>query len=152
MLGRALQSSSYHMINIWSQWKTIILLGWDSGWGLKGKRHQSRGNCLIGIRILQLHVTWSHHCICPLFVVTYSWCIFILSCRFTGTIVGCENLDPLWPDSSWRYLKVNAYSMFTVSIMVLNLCWWRIAFFINYRCAGMSLLLSRDQIGSLLGR
>ncbi|ONM34907.1 Auxin response factor 10 [Zea mays] len=26
--------------------------------------------------------------------------------RFTGTIVGCENLDPLWPDSSWRYLKV----------------------------------------------
>ncbi|ONM34910.1 Auxin response factor 10 [Zea mays] len=27
--------------------------------------------------------------------------------RFTGTIVGCENLDPLWPDSSWRYLKVH---------------------------------------------
>ncbi|XP_002447659.1 auxin response factor 4 isoform X2 [Sorghum bicolor] len=27
--------------------------------------------------------------------------------RFTGTIVRCENLDPLWPDSSWRYLKVN---------------------------------------------
>lgn len=26
--------------------------------------------------------------------------------RFTGTIVGCENLDPLWPESSWRYLKV----------------------------------------------
>ncbi|CAD6235158.1 unnamed protein product [Miscanthus lutarioriparius] len=26
--------------------------------------------------------------------------------RFTGTIIGCENLDPLWPDSSWRYLKV----------------------------------------------
>nr|CAB3475308.1 unnamed protein product [Digitaria exilis] len=26
--------------------------------------------------------------------------------RFTGTIVGCENHDPLWPDSSWRYLKV----------------------------------------------
>ncbi|KAG0525364.1 hypothetical protein BDA96_06G050000 [Sorghum bicolor] len=25
--------------------------------------------------------------------------------RFTGTIVRCENLDPLWPDSSWRYLK-----------------------------------------------
>ncbi|KAJ1286925.1 hypothetical protein BS78_03G390100 [Paspalum vaginatum] len=26
--------------------------------------------------------------------------------RFTGTIVGCENLDPLWPESCWRYLKV----------------------------------------------
>ncbi|KAG8054088.1 hypothetical protein GUJ93_ZPchr0001g31633 [Zizania palustris] len=26
--------------------------------------------------------------------------------RFTGTIVGSENLDPLWPDSSWRSLKV----------------------------------------------
>ena len=47
--------------------------------------------------------------------------VFILSCRFTGTIVRCENLDPLWPDSSWRYLKVTAYSMFIISIMVLNL-------------------------------
>ncbi|KAL5221354.1 hypothetical protein ABZP36_026067 [Zizania latifolia] len=26
--------------------------------------------------------------------------------RFTGTIVGSENLDPLWPESSWRSLKV----------------------------------------------
>jgi len=36
-------------------------------------------------------------------------------------IVGCENLDPLWPDSSWRYLKVTAYSKFIIFIMVLNL-------------------------------
>jgi len=26
--------------------------------------------------------------------------------RFTGTIVGSENLDQLWPESSWRSLKV----------------------------------------------
>ncbi|TVU10113.1 hypothetical protein EJB05_43621, partial [Eragrostis curvula] len=26
--------------------------------------------------------------------------------RFTGTVVGWENLDPLWPESSWRCLKV----------------------------------------------
>lgn len=26
--------------------------------------------------------------------------------RFTGTIIGSENLDPLWPESSWRSLKV----------------------------------------------
>ncbi|CAN6173665.1 unnamed protein product [Urochloa humidicola] len=26
--------------------------------------------------------------------------------RFTGTIVGCENIDPVWPDSSWRHCKV----------------------------------------------
>ncbi|KAG8050959.1 hypothetical protein GUJ93_ZPchr0009g2424 [Zizania palustris] len=25
--------------------------------------------------------------------------------RFTGTIVGSENLDPLWPELSWRSLK-----------------------------------------------
>uniref|UniRef100_I1NUU1 Auxin response factor n=1 Tax=Oryza glaberrima TaxID=4538 RepID=I1NUU1_ORYGL len=26
--------------------------------------------------------------------------------RFTGTIIGSENLDPVWPESSWRSLKV----------------------------------------------
>jgi hypothetical protein len=42
-----------------------------------------------------------------------------MSCRFTGTIVGCENLDALWPESSWRYLKVILVCVtFTVAIMV----------------------------------
>jgi hypothetical protein len=61
-----------------------------------------------------------------------------MSFRFTGTIVGCENLDPLWPDSSWRYLKVTAYSMFN-SIMVLNLMFMEGCFF--------SLLLTIGALG-----
>jgi hypothetical protein len=44
ILGRALQSSLYLMISIWNLWKTIIPLGWGSECGLKGRRHQSKGN------------------------------------------------------------------------------------------------------------
>jgi hypothetical protein len=40
--------------------------------------------------------------------------------RFTGTIVGSENLDQLWPESSWRSLKV------TLFITIITLYGWKI--------------------------
>jgi hypothetical protein len=90
---------------------------------LKGKRHRSRGNCFIGLLYLRSFLSSGLHIIrggyLQLFKVTI--CDILLSCRFTGTIVGCENLDPLWPDSSWRYLKVTSCLIFTITIVILTL-------------------------------
>lgn len=37
----------------------------------------------------------------------FSWAILVLFLRFTGTIVGIEDLSSQWKDSTWRSLKVD---------------------------------------------
>jgi hypothetical protein len=59
--------------------------------------------------------------------------------RFTGTVVGCGNLSSLWPDSSWRHLKVIAGLMSTSAIMVFCLVpmEWRFAPFLFFYYIGV---------------
>ena len=61
---------------------------------------------------------------CNLFISLHSYTLLI---RFSGTIVGVEDISPHWVNSKWRSLKV--WSSFTLQLFLLFLVIKRLSFF-----------------------
>lgn len=77
---------------------------------------------------------------------------FLCAIRFSGTIVGVEDMSPHWNDSKWRTLKVCTYSDIPESVVY----YWRLKtvhiFSSVLRFNGMNQHQSQGQKGFLHGR